>query len=78
MKKCSALYRLQTDGNSGELVTFVSVYAHQVGQPQKEDEFYDELYRFIGKLKYVVLGEMNGHVGRDVDVFEGVHGGNGF
>ena len=65
----------------GELVTFVSVYAPQVGRPQEEkDEFYDELYRFIGKLKgkYVVLGDMNGHVGRDVDGFEGVHGGNGF
>ena len=30
------------------------------------------------KGKYVVLGDMNGHVGRDVDGFEGVHGGNGF
>ena len=28
----------------GELVTFVSLYAPQVGQPQEEkDEFYDEL-----------------------------------
>ena len=47
---------------------------------RKEDEFYDELYRFIGKLKrmYVVLGDMNRHVARDVDGFEGVHGGNGF
>ena len=65
----------------GDLVTFVSVYSSQVGRPQEEkDEFYDELYRFIGKLKgkYVVLGDMNGHVGRDVDGFEGVHGGNGF
>ena len=64
-----------------ELVTFVSVYAPQVGRPQEEkDEFYDELYRFIGQLKgkYVVLGDMNGHVGRDMDGFEGVHGGNGF
>ena len=33
----------------GELVTFVSVYAPQVGQPQEEkDECYDELYRFMG------------------------------
>ena len=65
----------------GELVTFISVYALQLGWPQEEkNEFYDELYRFIGKLKgkYVVLGDMNGHVGRDVDDFEGVHGGNGF
>ena len=54
----------------GELVTYVSVYAPQVGRPQEEkDEFYDELYSFIGKLKgkYVVVGDMNGHVGRDVD-----------
>ena len=58
----------------GELVKFVSVYASQVSWPQEEkDEFYDEFYRFIGKLKgkYVVLGDMNGHVGRDVDGFEG-------
>ena len=50
----------------GELVTFASVYAPQVSWPQEEkDEFYDELYRFIGKIKgkYVVLGDMNGHVG---------------
>ena len=65
----------------GELVTFVSVYARQVGRPQEEkDEFYDELYRFIGKLKgkYVVLGDLNEHIGRDVDGFEGVQCGNGF
>ena len=31
-----------------ELVTFVSVYAPQVGRPQEEKaEFYDELYRLI-------------------------------
>ena len=36
----------------GELVTFVSVYAPQAGWPQEEkDKFYDELYRFMGKLK---------------------------
>ena len=36
----------------GELVSFVSMYAPQVRRPQEEkDEFYDELYRFIGKLK---------------------------
>ena len=28
----------------GELVTSVSVYAPQVGQPQEEDELSDELY----------------------------------
>ena len=26
----------------------------------------------------VVLGDLNGHVGRDVDGYEGVHGENGF
>ena len=69
----------------GELVTFVTeevfVYAPQVSRPQEEkDEFYDELYRFIGKLKgkYVVIGNMNGHVGIHMDGSEGVHGGNGF
>ena len=36
----------------GELVTYVSVYAPQAGRPQEEkDEFYDELYRFMGKLQ---------------------------
>ena len=36
----------------GELVTFVSVYAFQVSRPQEEkDEFYDELYMFMSKLK---------------------------
>ena len=64
----------------GELVTFVSVYALQIGRPQEEDEFYDELYRFMSKLKrkYAVVVDLNGHVDRDVDGYEGVHGGNGF
>ena len=33
----------------------------------------------MSKLKgrYVVLGDLNGHVGRDVEGYEGVHGGNG-
>ena len=30
------------------------------------------------KERYVVLGDMNGHVGRDVAGYEGVHGGKGF
>ena len=34
-----------------ELVTFLSVYAHQTSRPQEEDKFYDELYRFMGKLQ---------------------------
>ena len=49
----------------------------KVSQPQEEkDDFYDELYRFIGKLKgkYVVLGDMNRHIGRNVDGFEGGNG----
>ena len=34
----------------------------------------------MGKLKgkYVVLGDLNGHVGRDVNGYEGVHCRNGF
>ena len=34
----------------------------------------------MGQLqgKCAVLGDLNGHVGRDVDGGEGVHGGNGF
>ena len=51
----------------GELVTFVSVYAPQINRPQEEkNEFYDESYRFMSKLKgkYVVLGDLNGHARR--------------
>ena len=32
----------------GELVTFVSVYAPQVGQPQEENEFYDFMMSYTG------------------------------
>ena len=62
----------------GKLVTFVSVYSPEVSQPQEEDEFY-KLHRFMGKLKgkYVVVGDLNRHVGSNVDVYEGVHDGNG-
>ena len=30
------------------------------------------------KGRYVVLGDMNGHVGRDVEGYEGVHSGKGW
>lgn len=64
-----------------EVVTFVSDYAPQVGRPQAEkEEFYDDLGEFTRKLKgkYVILGDLNGHVGQLADGYEEVHGGKGF
>ena len=37
-----------------ERVTFLSVYAPQVDRRQEKDEFYDELYRFISKLRGIM------------------------
>jgi hypothetical protein len=65
------------------VLNLVSVYAPQVGREMKEkEEFYASLGKIvlaIGDREHLaVCGDLNGHVGADVDGFEGVHGGYGF
>jgi len=65
------------------VLNVVSVYAPQVGRTSDEKE---DFYILLGKVlkdvgddeKLIVCGDMNGHVGAEVDGYEGVHGGKGF
>ena len=65
------------------LTRVISGYApQQVRGECEKDKFYDELSDEIGKAGdsefVVVLGDLNGHVGEQVDGCEGVHGGFGY
>ena len=65
------------------VLTFVLVYAPQVGRPNEEKTmFYDELQKCISKVPsseiFIPLGDWNGHVGEKADGFEDVHGGFGY
>ena len=65
------------------VVNLVSVYAPQSGREKEEKE---EFFTVLGKIlsdidvgeRLLICGDMNGHVGAEVDSFEGVHGGYGF
>jgi len=65
------------------VLNIVSVYAPQVGRPlvEKED-FYNKLDGVLSGIRederVVLCGDFNGHVGEQVEGFEGVHGGKGF
>ena len=65
------------------LMNVISGYAPQVGQSQVDkDMFWNAVYDLVERLKkeeMVVLGgDLNGHVGRESDGYEGVHGGFGY
>ena len=65
-----------------EVVRAICAYGPQTGRPEAEkDRFYDELASEwdlggIGEM-VIGLGDFNGHVGKRIDGFEGIHGGNG-
>ena len=66
------------------VIKLVSVYAPQVGRPFEEKE---RFYLVLGKTlqdsgdrngeMVVVCGDFNGHVGEEIEGYEGVHGGKG-
>ena len=65
-----------------ELIRVLCAYGPQSGRPEPEkDCFYDEMESEwdLGNSSEITfaLGDFNGHVGRYVEGFEGVHGGNG-
>jgi hypothetical protein len=65
------------------VLNLISVYAPQVGRSMDEKvEFYNSLRKVLVTIKdseyLVVCGDFNGHVGKDVEGFDGVHGGFGF
>ncbi|ESO05771.1 hypothetical protein HELRODRAFT_191380 [Helobdella robusta] len=61
------------------IVRVISGYAPQQSRKEEEkDRFYDDVSDEIGQAgldEFVVLGNLNGHVGADADGYEGVHGG---
>jgi hypothetical protein len=66
-----------------QVVNIVSVYAPQAGRLMAEKEdFWVALGKVVDgcrdKEGLIVCGDMNGHVGVDLDGFGGVHGGNGY
>uniref|UniRef100_UPI00358E89BF craniofacial development protein 2-like n=1 Tax=Myxine glutinosa TaxID=7769 RepID=UPI00358E89BF len=65
------------------LVNIISGYAPQVGRSDEEkDTFWCAIEKLMENVKdeevVVVGGDLNGHVGRSMDGFEGVHGGYGY
>lgn len=65
------------------LINIVSAYAPQSGRPDSDkEEFWLSMLQLLSGIKeeesVFVGGDLNGHVGREADGFEGVHGGNGF
>ena len=66
-----------------ELIRVISAYGPQSGRAIDEKvKFYDEMayeWSICNKNELVFgLGDFNGHIGKNIDGFEGVHGGNGF
>lgn len=65
------------------IICFFSVYAPQTGLPEHEkDKFYNDLLVQTAITPaeefLLICGDLNGHVGKDTDGFDNVHGGNGF
>ena len=65
-----------------QVIRVISAYGPQAGRPLEEKHrFYDELageYELQNPSEVVFgLGDFNGHVGEEIEGFEGVYGGNG-
>jgi len=66
-----------------KLVTCICAYAPQTGRSAEEkDPFWDQMISVTGSIPaselIVVGGDLNGHIGTNVDGYDGVHGGYGF
>ena len=62
------------------LMNVVAAYASQTGRSQEEkDNFWEAVWKLIEgikKMERIMLGgDLNGHVGKESDGYEGVHGG---
>ena len=65
-----------------KVIRVISVYGTQAGRSLEEKhQFYDDLageYEMQGCNEMVFgLGDFNGHVNREVEGYDGIHGGNG-
>ena len=64
------------------LMNVVAAYAPQTGRSQEEkDDFWEAVLKLIEGIKkterIMLGGDLNGHVGKEGDGYEGVHGGQG-
>ena len=83
VKRISARLMMLRITVGDKIVNVVSAYAPQVGRSYSEkEEFWDsmmDLVTGVGDEESIFIGgDLNGHVGQDVDGFEGTHGGNGY
>ena len=65
------------------IISIVSTYAPQQGLSNDEkDRFYEELISLTAKVGenelLIIGGDLNGHVGKDANGYQGMHGGFGF
>ena len=74
--------RVMTVALEEEVVRIICVYGLQSGKTSAEKEhFYNDLrsewdLHSVGEL-VLGMGDFNGHVGKRIEGYEGVHGGNG-
>ena len=66
-----------------ELVVVISAYGPQTGcEEGMKEKFMKELDQLVGKTDegelLIVCGDLNGHVGKESEGFEEVHGGHGY
>ena len=81
--RCSARLMVVRVMIGKTVLNLISVYVPQVGRSMNEkEEFYISLGNVLATIRnneyLVVCGDFNGHVGKEVAGFEGVHGGFGF
>ena len=74
------MIRLHTDEGN---VVAVSGYAPQQGLTNDEkDRFYENIIQLIASVNEndmaIIGGDLNRHVGKCIDGYDGVHGGYGF
>ena len=65
------------------LMNVVAAYAPQTGRSQEEkDNFWEAVWKLIEGIKkterIMLGGDLNGHVSKESDRYEGVHGGQGY
>ena len=80
-RTCDRVMRMKLEIED-EVWHIISCYAPQVGCTQEEkDEFWEhmdaEMQAVPRSERLVVAGDLNGHMGRDRDWYDGVHGGHG-
>ena len=68
------------DGNESSFKIIYFFKGTKASSAEEKDRFYEDLDREVQgrRSKTIVLGDLNGHVGKNQDGFEGVHCGHAF